>query len=138
LDKDVALVDEILRCQGSYGRYQNIQDPTSWPPPNSWPKCCSSIHYNARAALIRAVWAAPEAEARQMVATVPGLPADMIRKIDVIARKQSATKRSLATGRAARHRLRTARIPPHRQPAARPRRPPGRPRLVALFPLAGR
>ena len=31
---------------------------------------------------------------------------------------------------------RAARGPPHRQPAARPRRPPGRPRLLALLPVA--
>ena len=48
--------------------------------------------------------------------------------------------RGARAGRRARrpphHRHRAARVPPHRQPAPRPRRPPGRPRLLALLPLA--
>ena len=40
--------------------------------------------------------------------------------------------------RPAHHRHRAARSAAHRQPAARPRRPPGRPRLVTLLPLARR
>jgi preprotein translocase subunit SecA len=39
--------------------------------------------------------------------------------------------------RPAHHRLRTPRVAPHRQPAARPFRPPGRPRFIALLPRAG-
>ena len=38
--------------------------------------------------------------------------------------------------RAPHHRHRAPRLPPHRQPAPRPRRPPGRPGLVALLPVA--
>ncbi len=41
-------------------------------------------------------------------------------------------------GRAAHHRHRAARVPARGQPAPRPQRTPGRPRLVALLPLAGR
>ena len=41
-------------------------------------------------------------------------------------------------GRPAHHRHRAPREPAHRQPAARPRRAPGRPGLVALLPLARR
>ena len=40
--------------------------------------------------------------------------------------------------RVAHHRHRAPRLAPHRQPAAWPRRPPGRPRLVALLPVARR
>ena len=40
--------------------------------------------------------------------------------------------------RPAHHRHRTPRHPAHRQPAPRSRRPPGRPRLVALLPVARR
>ncbi len=39
-------------------------------------------------------------------------------------------------GRPVRHRLRAPRVPPHRQPAAWPVRPPGRPGRVALLPVA--
>ena len=41
-------------------------------------------------------------------------------------------------GRPAHHRHRAPRVAPHRQPAARPLRPPGRPGLVALLPVARR
>jgi preprotein translocase subunit SecA len=41
-------------------------------------------------------------------------------------------------GRPAHHRHRTPRVAPRRQPAARPFRPPGRPGLVALLPVARR
>ena len=40
--------------------------------------------------------------------------------------------------RAAHHRHRAPREPAHRQPAPRPRRPPGRPGLLAVLPLARR
>ena len=43
----------------------------------------------------------------------------------------------IAAGRPAHHRHRAARVPPHRQPAARPRRPSGRPRLQPVLHLAG-
>ena len=44
----------------------------------------------------------------------------------------------VARGRAPHPRHRAPRVAPHRQPAARPRRPPGRSRLVALLPVARR
>ena len=44
----------------------------------------------------------------------------------------------VAARRPAHRRHRAARIAAHRQPAARPRRPPGRSRLVALLPVARR
>ena len=40
--------------------------------------------------------------------------------------------------RALHHRLGAARVPPHRQPAARPLRPPGRSRALEILPVAGR
>ena len=50
-----------------------------------------------------------------------------------------ATHEEVVVARRPAHpRHRAARVAPHRQPAARPRRPPGRPRLVALLPLARR
>ena len=41
-------------------------------------------------------------------------------------------------GRALHHRLGAPRIPPYRQPAARPLRPPGRSRALEILPVAGR
>ena len=64
------------------------------------------------------------------------------------AEKERAPPRSRPTGRCAtsraggrrpaHHRHRTPRIAPRRQPAARPFRTPGRPRLQPLLPVAGR
>ncbi len=58
------------------------------------------------------------------------------------ARRQSAGRRgsreSESARRPSRDRHRSPRSAPHRQPAPRPRRPPGRPRLIAIFPLARR
>ena len=44
----------------------------------------------------------------------------------------------LGRGRLAHHRHRAARVPAHRQPAARPVRPPGRSGILALLPVDGR
>ena len=44
----------------------------------------------------------------------------------------------VGAGRPAHHRHRAPRVAPHRQPAARPLGPPGRPGLVALLPEPGR
>jgi preprotein translocase subunit SecA len=48
------------------------------------------------------------------------------------------TTSSWCAGRPAHHRHRAPRVAPHRQPAARPLGPPGRPGLVALLPEPGR
>ena len=47
------------------------------------------------------------------------------------------TTQVIAGGRPAHHRHRAPRVAPHRQPAARPLRPPGRPGQLALLPVAG-
>ena len=46
--------------------------------------------------------------------------------------------RCIAAGRTLRHRHRAPRVPPYRQPAARPFRPSGRPGRDPVLPLAGR
>ena len=48
------------------------------------------------------------------------------------------TTQVVGRGRPAHHRHRAPRVAAHRQPAARPLRPPGRPGLVALLPVARR
>ncbi|GIU56912.1 hypothetical protein NicSoilC12_26610 [Arthrobacter sp. NicSoilC12] len=52
--------------------------------------------------------------------------------------RQGRTRGSPEPGRTLRARHRTARVPPHRQPAPRPFRTPGRPRRVPVLPLADR
>ena len=54
------------------------------------------------------------------------------------SRPTPSTTRSSALRRPAHHRHRAPRGAAHRQPAARPRRPPGRSRLLALLPVARR
>ncbi len=51
---------------------------------------------------------------------------------------RACTSKVKAAGRLAHHRHRAPREPAHRQPAARPLGPPGRPGPVALLPVAGR
>jgi preprotein translocase subunit SecA len=53
-------------------------------------------------------------------------------------RLAGAPRRRAGRRRPAHHRHRTPRVAPRRQPAARPFRPPGRPRLQPLLPVAGR
>ena len=53
-------------------------------------------------------------------------------------RSQAEHEEVVERRRALRPRHRAARVPPHRQPAARPLRPAGRPGRVALLPLARR
>ena len=57
--------------------------------------------------------------------------------VEAPARSPSpSTQRVVERGRPAHRRHRAPRVAPHRQPAARPLRPPGRSRLLALLPLA--
>ncbi len=92
LNKDVALVDDIVRLQGEYGRYQTVhQDPKATA--HFLAEMLFDIHFKARAALIRATLGGDEAEARKILDTVPGLPADMISKIkNVIAETKAEQK----------------------------------------------
>jgi preprotein translocase subunit SecA len=91
LGKDTALADEAKGLWEVYGRYQQI---------NADPRLTAQFlaetlfekHYNARAALIRAVLGDDEAEARQIVQTIPGLSADLIERIKQI-RSQAETER---------------------------------------------
>ncbi|MFQ5420199.1 MAG: hypothetical protein ACE5EY_07535, partial [Anaerolineae bacterium] len=80
LGKDVALADDAARLWGLYSRYQTIQSD-----PQRVAQFVAEIlfekHYNARAALIRAVLGGDEAEFRKVVETVPALPASLIDRI---------------------------------------------------------
>ena len=59
--------------------------------------------------------------------------------VEIEPAKGSKPAKTVAKARRAlHHRLRAPRIPPHRQPAARPFRPSGRPRPLKVLPVAGR
>ena len=64
--------------------------------------------------------------------------ADEAAREQVQAEWQAAPREGGGGGRPAHHRHRAPRVPPHRQPAARPLRPPGRPGLQPLLSVDGR
>ena len=80
LDKDVALVDEAQRLMGLYGRYQQIHQDTRHTA-QFIAEMAFDTHYNARAALSRAVLGGDDVEARHLVETIPALPASLIDRI---------------------------------------------------------
>ena len=79
----------------------------------------------------------PEALARQRFAA-QGPEGRILRgdPLRVPRRHEQGARAGGRRGRPAHHRHRAPREPPHRQPAARPLRAPGRPRVLALLPLA--
>ncbi len=94
LDKDVALVDDIMRRWNELVRYQNIQADD---------KLVSQFladqtferHYNARAALIRAVLGDRMEEAQRLVTTIPGLNAHHIDRIQELRRQARRDKEEI-------------------------------------------
>jgi preprotein translocase subunit SecA len=91
LDKDVALVDDIMRRWSELVRYQNIQaddkQVAQFLADQSF-----ETHYNARAALIRAVLADRLAEANKLVETIPGLGAHHITRIQELREQAKRDK----------------------------------------------
>ncbi len=81
LDKDVALVDEILRRQTELIRWQNIHADDKLAA-QFLAEQVFERHYNARAALIRAVLGDRPAEAQRLVETIPGLGPQHIARIE--------------------------------------------------------
>lgn len=91
LGKDVALVDDALRQWNLYTRYVSLQGD-----PGKTAQFLAEIlfeqHYNARAALTRAVLVGAIAEAQAIVQRVPGLDAAIIDRI-VALKKQTEQER---------------------------------------------
>ena len=91
LDKDTALADEAKALWEVYGRYQQVHaDPRL--AAQFLAETLFEKHYNARAALIRAVLGDNEGEAQKIVRTIPGLPASLIDRIQQI-RAQAEVER---------------------------------------------
>jgi preprotein translocase subunit SecA len=82
-DKDSALADEAVRLWDIYSRYQIVQNDER-KLSHFLAEMLFETHYNARAALIRAVLAGDMAEARQLVQEVAGLPPSLIDRIQQI------------------------------------------------------
>jgi preprotein translocase subunit SecA len=92
LEKDVALIDEIIRLTGLYRRYQqaaaDVQRAAQFLAESLFEQ-----HYTARAALIRAVLANKLEEARKIVQSVPCLPDSFIDRIREIVQETEQERR---------------------------------------------
>lgn len=80
LDKDVALVEETLRLRDLYTGYQRAQGDNGLLA-QFLAEILFEQHYNARAALIRAVLNDDRDEARKVVQAVPGISKQWVDKI---------------------------------------------------------
>jgi preprotein translocase subunit SecA len=91
LDKDVALVEEAVRLWRVYNDYQAAQGD-----PRKLAQFLSEIffeqHYNARAALIRAVLGGRRDEAQHLTRTIAGLPPALISRIEHIIAQTEVEK----------------------------------------------
>lgn len=94
LGKDVALVDEALREWQMYNRYQTIHADMQ-KTAQFLAEMLFDRHYNARAALIRAVLGGDRAEAEKIVAQVPGLEPELITRIEEIQRETAVERRKV-------------------------------------------
>ena len=94
LGKDVALVDEASRLLQLHSRYHRIHnDPRQVA--EFLAEQVFEYNYNGRAALIRAVLGGNEAEAKELVASVPGLEAHLIDKIKEVKESAEAERREV-------------------------------------------
>lgn len=92
--KDLGLVEEIQRLSELYGRYESVQkdekDAAEFIGVQVFER-----HYNARAALIRAVLAGERAEAEEITATIPALPASLIDDIENLIQQTTAERKAV-------------------------------------------
>ncbi|MBP6786905.1 MAG: preprotein translocase subunit SecA [Candidatus Promineofilum sp.] len=91
LDKDVALVDDIMRRWSDLVRFQNIQADDNQVA-QFLAEQTFEHHYKARAALIRAVLGDRPDEARRLVDTIPGLAVHHIERIEQLREQAKADK----------------------------------------------
>ena len=80
IDKDTALADEAEHQMGLYSRYQQVHADHGLAA-QFLANILFEKHYNARAALVRAVLNDNLDEAKQVCQTVPGLPETLIDRI---------------------------------------------------------
>jgi len=94
MNKDVALVDDIVRLQEEHGRYQAIhEDPKATA--QFLAEMLFDKHYTARAALIRAVLGNDEAEVKEVLTAVTGLPDDIVERIRAVMAETKAEQREV-------------------------------------------
>lgn len=94
LEKDVALVDETVRLWQMYSRYNTVHQDTRQAA-QFLAEIMFEKHYNARAALIRAVLGERPDEAQELVQTIPGLPASLVDRIEQIVAQTEAEREEI-------------------------------------------
>ena len=94
IDKDVALVDEILRRQNELIRWQNIHTDEKLSA-QFLAEQVFERHYNARAALIRAVLGGRPDEAQELVSHIPGLAPRHIARIQELREQARRDKEEI-------------------------------------------
>ena len=94
LDKDVALVDDIMRRWSELVRYQNIRADDKQVA-QFLAEQTFELHYNARAALIRAVLGDRMDEAQTLVTTIPGLGPQHIARIQELREQAKRDKEEI-------------------------------------------
>ncbi|MCP5094074.1 MAG: hypothetical protein GY943_00825, partial [Chloroflexi bacterium] len=90
MGRDSTLADDALRLWQLHTRYQQVQGDNGLAA-QFLAEIVFEKHYNARAALIRAVLGGESEEAKQLVKTVPALSAKLIDKIEALL-KQTETE----------------------------------------------
>ncbi len=88
---DVALVEDATRQTELYTRYQRVHEDNGLAA-QFLAEMVFDKHYNARAAIIRAVMAGDRAEAEDIVNQIPGMPADLVDRI-VATQQQTQEER---------------------------------------------
>ncbi len=94
LEKDVALIEEIIRLAGLYRSYQQAAGDA----PRAAQFLAENLfetHYTARAALVRSVLAKDLKEAQKIVSTVPSLPERLIGRIQEIMKETEQERRAV-------------------------------------------
>ena len=94
LEKDPALVDEALRQWELHTRYQTIHTDER-KTAQFLAELLFDRHYNARAALIRAVLGGNRAEAEEIVAQIPGMEPELITMIEGLQRETAVERRQV-------------------------------------------
>ncbi len=94
LGKDPALVDEALRLWNLHTRYEALHTDER-KTAQFLAEMVFDRHYNARAALIRAVLGGNRAEAEQIVAQIPGMGPELIAMIEGLQRETAVERRQV-------------------------------------------
>ncbi len=81
INRDSALADEANQLWNTYTRYQQVQGDNGLAA-QFLAEAIFEQHYNARAALIRAVLGEERDEAQKIAQTIPGLSSNVITEID--------------------------------------------------------